>query len=141
VQCDKRNNYRRRVKEEKAAAVTQNGDEAAADGANPAPEGAVNGHTTQDDTERPAKKQKGEDGTATLPDADQLDDDDLNGEQDDGQNGGDDPDDDVEDDLIEDEDDADEQDEQDETMEEPTEDLEDRGELRDEALDDEPDSD
>ena len=85
TQCDKRNTYRRKVKEEKAAAAERSAPDAPDDpdtatGAN----GAVNGHAEGEgeDEDRPAKKFKAEDGSAVAPDANGLDDDEMDGDQD-----------------------------------------------------------
>jgi len=141
TQCDKRNTYRRKVKEEKAAVVPPGEGEGEAesnvtvDGVPEATNGATNGHAhVDDDDERPAKKFKGEGGEALAPDADLADDLDEDGQQD----GDDDVD---EDDGVDDVDDADEDEAQNESMDDPLDDME--AELRfesgDEALD-EPDS-
>ena len=84
VQCDKRNSYRHRVKQEKAAAAadvdaSKDGD----DGAEAAhlyaqTNGTGNGHLEADDeVGRPAKKQKGLDGAVVNVDGDDEDDDDA----------------------------------------------------------------
>ncbi|TKA82909.1 hypothetical protein B0A55_01160 [Friedmanniomyces simplex] len=91
VQCDKRNTYRRKVKEDKAAVVPEGGEggeitgEAAAAPGNGDTNGTANGHAPIDD-ERPAKKQKGETGDAVSPDQDAMDEDGPDDEQEDGQN-------------------------------------------------------
>ncbi|QIX01940.1 hypothetical protein AMS68_007457 [Peltaster fructicola] len=120
TQCDKRNSYRHRVKQEKAAAATTT---------------EPNGNAMDED--RPQKKQKGPEGDAILlsddgpydgpddgPDDDELIDAQLNAEE-----AADDSEEDIEDDVVDDV-------EEDEEVEEPLE----RGPVRDEALD-EPDSD
>lgn len=145
IQCDKRNAYRRKVKEEKAAATPQeNGEDAEAAPDAPGP-GASNGDPivlidpSSDAAERPAKKLKGETGEAMQPgdeevdDADEADNDDTEMNHD-----ADEQDEEAEDDEVDDEEDTDGSD--DDTMEDAQEEIEDRGELRDEALD-EPDSD
>ncbi|KAF2717573.1 histone-fold-containing protein [Polychaeton citri CBS 116435] len=147
TQCDKRNNYRRRVKEEKAAAVaTDEGtDETLQDvstmsnGIN----GMANGHQNGD--ERPAKKMRGQNGTV-VPGEDDTDMDDsfdVDGKQDDEDANSDDEDEGVDED---DEDDAEDGEDQDQTLEDRIED--DRGRSDDdddddddEALDDDDDSD
>lgn len=134
MQCDKRNSYRHRVKQEKAAAAadaTDKGENTALEGqAN----GDANGHVETDGAERPAKKLKGPDGVVvTTPGVGAEDDDvDDEGEDDEGE-------------------DADEEDGADETMEDADDDDEEeveedgengeRGEVRDEALDDGEESD
>ncbi|KAK0274044.1 hypothetical protein LTR35_011837 [Friedmanniomyces endolithicus] len=87
IQCDKRNTYRRKVKEDKVVVLTTGGEgEDAAGNATTAPangemNGATNGHAPNDD-ERPAKKQKGDTGDTVSPDQDAMNDDELE----DGQN-------------------------------------------------------
>ncbi|KAK1060968.1 hypothetical protein LTR74_011427 [Friedmanniomyces endolithicus] len=87
IQCDKRNTYRRKIKEDKVVAVTADGEGGDASGATAAApangetNGTPNGHAPDAD-ERPAKKQKGEAGGAVSPDQDAMNDDELE----DGQN-------------------------------------------------------
>jgi len=141
IQCDKRNSYRRKVKEEKAAQSANgeskdpsaNGDAANADDA------SANGHDDGEDGEdRPAKKMKRENGDAEAVDLDDADDEEGNGgvdlddhvdEDEEGEGG--------EDDDVED---VEEDDGHDETLDETMGEVDERGEERDEALD-EPDSD
>lgn len=83
VQCDKRNTYRRKVKEDKAAATApelgdDNQDGETAGGAN----GTMNGHINGEDADRPAKKFKADDGTAIAPNANGLEDE-MDGDHDD----------------------------------------------------------
>lgn len=145
IQCDKRNAYRRKVKEDKAAAAPQgNGDGAEAQPNVPGP-GATNGDPivlidpSSDAAERPAKKLKGETGEAIQPDDEDADDaeeaenDDTEMNQD-----ADEQEEEDEDDDVDDEEGSDGSD--DDQMEDAREEFEERGELRDEALD-EPDSD
>lgn len=80
MQCDKRNTYRRKVKEEKAAAAAKDGDDASvkegstAEGANEHANGQTNGHVEDDeDAERPFKKFKAQNGAAVAPDGDPMD--------------------------------------------------------------------
>ena len=146
AQCDKRNTYRRKIKEEKAAAaardVLEGGKEGedVTEGAN----GIVNGHVEGEDAERPVKKLKAEDGTAMAPDVDGTEDEEMDVDHEGDQ-------DDVEE-QQEDEDDEDGDDEDDDTDDQEIEvsgttldeaDLDgirvEPG-MRDEALDD-PDSD
>ncbi|KAI7233795.1 hypothetical protein KC330_g5187 [Hortaea werneckii] len=146
VQCDKRNTYRRKVKEEKKAGegTTENDIEASRDGEDVPITNGVNGHGETDDLERPMKKLKGEGGHAVALDADGLHDaDDLDGEPDADEQEIEDGDEDVGDEV---EDEAEEDEAQDETMEDH-DDVDDddddegsRTRSRDEALD-EPDSD
>ncbi|KAK5734843.1 hypothetical protein LTR17_008613 [Elasticomyces elasticus] len=94
IQCDKRNTYRRKVKEDKTPAESAGGEgeQTAADAvASPAVVADVdtNGHASPEDDERPAKKQKGETGDAVSPHADAMDEDGPDGEQDDGQDNAD----------------------------------------------------
>jgi DNA polymerase epsilon subunit 3 len=110
----------------------------------PAVNGSTNGHAETHDADRPAKKLKGDDGEAVAPDADAdvmeiADDVEEDGEQDGDEQ--DDQDDEGADDGAEDEDEEPEEEGQDETMDDPDEEAEERIGLRDEALDDEPDSD
>jgi hypothetical protein len=167
IQCDKRNNYRRKVKEEKAAAGPAGGTEGEGEGevdgrprsspqvlvppTSEGQEGASNGHMDGEERdgeggERPTKKLKGENGTVVPSDADM---DDRNDDpDDDGQDGPESADDDDEDD--DDDDDADElatdEDNSDDEMVTMEDALETQpqhevgGGMRDEALDD-PDSD
>jgi len=135
MQCDKRNTYRRKVKEEKAAAAPADGESEG-----PKDNGALtttNGHAAEVDDERPTKKFKGQSGEVVAPEPDAMDDADEDGQEDADENADEDEDDDVPDDDV---DDVDEDEVQDETMDEPGEEVDGRGELRDEALD-EPDSD
>ncbi len=87
IQCDKRNTYRRKIKEDKVVAVPADGEGGDATGATAAApangetNGTPNGHAPDAD-ERPAKKQKGEAGDAVSPDQDAMNDDELE----DGQN-------------------------------------------------------
>ena len=143
TQCDKRNTYRRKVKEEKAAAAAKDGTDAdvsmfSKDGetAKSAEDGAVNREGGDEDAERPAKKLKGENGSAAAPDmADDVDDEDGDDEQEAEEN-----DDDADEDGAEDDVPDEESDDEDQTMEDALEEQPDRSEMRDEALDD-PDSD
>ncbi|KAK5123102.1 hypothetical protein LTR85_003300 [Meristemomyces frigidus] len=142
TQCDKRNTYRRKVKEEKKAAdpVTEEGTAEPKEGEATQATNGTNGHveTEMDDADRPAKKLKGDAGQAVAPDADGLQDDEVDEEPD-----ADDHEDDEGDDDGADEDEIEEsegEEGQDQTMEDPADETEERGELRDEALD-EPDSD
>lgn len=146
IQCDKRNAYRRKVKEEKATAPSgENGEneDGSTDVGGP---GASNGDPivlidpSSDAAERPAKKLKGDDGEAVQADdedpddADEIENDDTEMNQD-----ADEQDEEAVDDDVDDEEGSDGSD--DEMMEDAREHLdEERGELRDEALD-EPDSD
>ncbi|EME50092.1 hypothetical protein DOTSEDRAFT_119071 [Dothistroma septosporum NZE10] len=146
IQCDKRNTYRRKVKEEKAKDAPKDGegDEEGVEGNTTengdvlaSANGAANGRADTEDGERPMKKLKGDGGAAFAPGADDADDEDI----------ADDPDADVNDDEEAADDDVeDDDDDEDQTMEDALEEQEpeveedERGELRDEALD-EPDSD
>ncbi|KAK4560320.1 hypothetical protein LTR86_005515 [Recurvomyces mirabilis] len=143
TQCDKRNTYRKRVKEEKTVTVVpgEGEGEQAADSTTPLANGTANGHATEDDAERPAKKVKGDAGLALPPDPDSVEDEDVDEANGDIPDDADDQEDEPEDDDVDQDDDAEDDDGQDETMEDPADQLEDRGELQDEALDDEPDSD
>ena len=143
IQCNKRNTYRRKVKEEKQANAQLDGDQGPTEGDMvEGMNGAVNGHANGDDEDRPLKKIKGEDGTAFVADVDELDDEDM----DDTQDAGLDEEEDHPADDEEDEGDDEGEDEEDED-EDPSEkvvdaDPEDEvavGGMRDEALDD-PDS-
>lgn len=140
TQCDKRNTYRRKVKEEKAAAVVKDADETPADGdTTTSINGGLNGHAEGDDADRPTKKLKGDDGSAFAPDPDGTEDEDIGAEEDDQENQHDDDD----DDQIDDEDDEaeDNADDRDAVMEDPdTVDAPLGRDMRDEALDD-PDDD
>ncbi|KAI7651456.1 hypothetical protein KC318_g15684, partial [Hortaea werneckii] len=146
VQCDKRNTYRRKVKEEKKAGegTTENDIEASRDGEDVPITNGINGYGETDDLERPMKKFKGEGGQAVAPNADGLHDaDDVDGEPDADEQEIEDGDEDAGDDV---EDEAEEDEAQDETMEDH-DDVDDddddegsRTRSRDEALD-EPDSD
>ncbi|KAK5114881.1 hypothetical protein LTR62_002039 [Meristemomyces frigidus] len=149
TQCDKRNNYRRKVKEDKASkappALDGEGnanDETEGEQQNiivsPAANGVSNGHASMDDTDRPTKKLKGDAGVAVPPDQNNLDEEDMDDTN--GADEADDQDDEVDDD-DEAEDEVDEDDGQDETMEDLSEQLEERGDPHDEALDEEPDTD
>lgn len=146
TQCDKRNTYRRKVKEEKAVAASREDGEPSneaetAEGAN----GTTNGHADTEDEDRPAKKFKAEDGTAMAPDANGLEEDEMDVEQDGEQ-------DDAVDQLEEDdrdddgdEEDGEEEDDDEEVDNEPVvlvdaDNVALGGDIRDEALDD-PDSD
>ncbi|SMQ46865.1 unnamed protein product [Zymoseptoria tritici ST99CH_3D7] len=142
IQCDKRNTYRKKVKEEKAAATQEGGEGGSKDG------GSTNGtnsdpivltdRTEPDDGgERPAKKMKGEGGEAVQADQDGDDADDDEGDDD---QDGDDQDDEGDDGGADSEVDEENDESGDDTMEDALEEIEERGELRDEALD-EPDSD
>ncbi|WPG99714.1 DNA polymerase epsilon subunit D [Acrodontium crateriforme] len=155
IQCDKRNTYRRKVKEEKAAAAGKDGASGQAGGEEDATmNGDANGHADVNDPERPIKKLKTDNGVAATPDADgnvggaeddenDHDVDDQDGDDDEAEDD-EDEDDDDDDDAEDDEDDVDDDETEaiDVTMEGPDddEDDEERGGLRDEALD-EPDSD
>ncbi|KAK5134980.1 hypothetical protein LTR08_005932 [Meristemomyces frigidus] len=141
VQCDKRNTYRRKVKEDKKVEEPIKGDgtEAPKDAETAEVTNGVNGHAQADDAERPAKKLKADAGHAVPTDGDGLRDADMEDEGDaeevvdgDGEEAD-------ESDEAE-EDGEDDEEGQDETMEEPVDEVEDRRESRDEALD-EPDSD
>lgn len=90
----------------------------------------------EDDSERPMKKFRAEDGAAVPRAAHDLDEEDVNGEPD-----ADDLDEEAAEDEVPDDEVEDVEDEEvlDETMDNPGEEPEERGELRDEALD-EPDS-
>ncbi|CZT22665.1 uncharacterized protein RCC_08370 [Ramularia collo-cygni] len=145
IQCDKRNAYRRKVKEEKAAATPGENDEGAEASTAVSGPGATNGDPIvlidhgSDAAERPAKKVKGDDGEALQPDEEDADDaDDVENDDTEMNQDADEQDDDAEDDDVDDEEGSDGSD--DEPMEDALEHLEERGELRDEALD-EPDSD
>ncbi|EME89177.1 uncharacterized protein MYCFIDRAFT_185572 [Pseudocercospora fijiensis CIRAD86] len=143
TQCDKRNTYRRKVKEEKAAAAAKDGTDAdvsmiSKDGeaAKSAEDGAVNHEGDDEDAGRPAKKLKGANGSAAAPQmSDDVDDDDGDDEQE-----AEDNDDDADEDGAEDDVPDEESDDGDQTMEDALEEQPDRRALRDEALDD-PDSD
>ncbi|EMD01184.1 hypothetical protein BAUCODRAFT_61755 [Baudoinia panamericana UAMH 10762] len=143
VQCDKRNTYRRKVKEEKAAAAaTGEHDEPSATEENDAQaaNGVANGHDALGDDERPVKKLKGGSGEAVAPGTYPADHEMF----DDGPSvDHDDPDEHDPDDDDEEEDEADDavnEDGEQEDAGDPVEDLNGRGEMQDEALD-EPDSD
>lgn len=121
MQCDKRNSYRHRVKQEKAAAV------------GPVDASVVSNGDAMDE-DRPQKKQKGPDGDAILlsddgPDDDELIDAQLHAEE--AADDSDDPEEDIDEDEVVDDVDEDE---------DVVEDTLERGPIRDEALD-EPDSD
>ena len=156
TQCDKRNTYRRRVKEEKAAAavvapssdgkegevgevVVIDGEVSTTNGTNG--EGDANGV----DAERLVKKRKVENGNAVPPEA-ELEEEDDDGDDEDGD--GDDEEEEEEDEDEEDDGRGEESDSAEgdsalvDRLEEDEEEVEDeeRGEMRDEALD-EPDSD
>lgn len=107
VQCDKRNTYRRKVKEEKAAAATvTEGDDASKDGdVMESTNGVLNGHDGGDDEDRPAKKLKAEDGSALAPGADGLNDDDMQDDPEEEQEVYEHQEEDEEDDDVDDEDD------------------------------------
>lgn len=143
IQCDKRNAYRRKVKEEKAAATpAENGEGTESSNAVAGP-GASNGDPivlidpSSDAAERPAKKLKGDDGEALQ--ADDEDPDDVENDDTEMNQDADEQDEEAEDDDVDDEEGSDGSD--DDPMEDAREHLdEERGELRDEALD-EPDSD
>lgn len=135
TQCDKRNTYRRKVKEEKAAAAAKDGDEPAQEeSAAEAINGQLNGHAEDEDMERPFKKFKAQDGAAVAPDADGMD------ETEDIIDNPDDEADDQQDDDVDDEDQAEDeaQDGGDEDADEDDErdDIAAAAGLRDEALDD-----
>ncbi len=123
MQCDKRNTYRRKVKEDKAASAPKDGEEGdttiedeTIEGANGA---ATNGHANGDDADRPTKKLKGDDGAAVAPDVDMEDEDDAGDEgQEDDQDEPDDGDD-VHDGDDDEESDGDEQDRSLEEIDEP----------------------
>ncbi|KAK5164968.1 uncharacterized protein LTR77_009633 [Saxophila tyrrhenica] len=108
MQCDKRNTYRRKVKEEKAAAAPKDDGDTTIEGeATAGANGATtNGHANGEEVDRPTKKLKGDDGAAVAPDADSMDDEDDDGQEDQQEDGDDQPDD-EEDDAEEDEDDDD----------------------------------
>ena len=145
TQCDKRNTYRRRVKEEKAASAPNEDGDAAADAVpsvialNGIGAAVTNGHEESGEGERPVKKFKGEAGLPVVADAEAGDDETFDDAQDNDDQAGDDEDDEVEDDEVED--DVQDDDGQDETMDDAAERLDEQpGGMRDEALDD-PDSD
>merc|ERR1712070_1055145 len=122
VQCDKRNTYRRKVKEEKKAGegTTENDIEASRDGEDLPITNGVNGHGETDDTERPMKKFKGEGGQAVAPDADGLHDaDDVDGEPDADEQELEDGDEDVGDEVDDDDDEGSRTRSRDEALEEP----------------------
>lgn len=86
IQSDKRNTYRRKVKEGKAATNTEEGEggEArtdAGEGVDDSGATFANGHADGDagegDVDRPTKKFKAEDGTAVNPDGDGGEDDSM----------------------------------------------------------------
>lgn len=127
------------MKEDKKAAEPsqEDGAEEPKDGEAAQPTNGVNGHDEVDDAERPAKKLKGEAGHAVAPEADGLQDGDADDEPDADDHEEDEGD---EEGADDEEEDSEEEEGQDETMEQPADEVEERGELRDEALD-EPDSD
>lgn len=146
IQCDKRNTYRRKVKEEKAKDAPKDGEgeeEGAAAGIAhdgevlPGANGTANGHADAEDGERPVKKLKGDAGVALAPAADDADDEDMADDQDADVNDDEEA---ADDDVEEDDDDDADQTMEDALEEQEPEDEDERGELRDEALD-EPDSD
>ncbi|KAI5369913.1 Putative transcription factor CBF/NF-Y/archaeal histone domain, histone-fold [Septoria linicola] len=149
TQCDKRNTYRRKVKADKDAAVEKEGGEGDTteigdtSGAPPASSPHTNGASAsnvEDDAARPAKKLKGEHGTAIKPGADDdMADDDGDDDEQDGNDQDEDDDDEAVDDEVPDEDES----EDDQPMEDALEEQEAEASGnrdRDEALDD-PDSD
>ena len=148
TQCDKRNTYRRKVKEEKAAAaVKESGEEAPKEGeTTEGANGTMNGHAETEDEngDRPVKKLKAEDGSALAPHDDSLEeDDDLDPDEDIRQVDNDSQLDPFDEDEADDEDADDDQEEDNEN--EPVvlvdaDNVAASGDLRDEALDD-PDSD
>lgn len=146
IQCDKRNAYRRKVKEDKAAAAPQeNGENAEALPGVPGA-GATNGDPillidpSSDAAERPAKKQKRETGESAQLDDEEADDaDDAENDDTEMNQEVEEQDEEVEEDDVDDEEASDGSDN--DVMEDAREELEEaRGELKDEALD-EPDSD
>ncbi|CAK1356131.1 DNA polymerase epsilon subunit D [Cercospora beticola] len=140
TQCDKRNTYRRKVKADKDAATdkpTGEGEtsEIAKDGeATAATTNGASNAGAEDETDRPAKKLKAENGAAVTPGGDEdMVDDDGDDEQD-----ANDQDDEEEDDEegAEDEVPDEEESEDDQPMEDALEEqVEDAGGIRDEALD------
>ena len=143
IQNNKRNTYRRKVKEEKQANAQLDDDQAPREGeAVEGMNGAVNGHANGDDEDRPVKKFKGEDGSALAPDVDELDDEDMDDTQDAGPDDEEDhavdDDEDEGDDEAEDEDDEDEDPSENVIHPDPNDEVA-VGSMRDEALDD-PDS-
>ncbi|KAF2209671.1 hypothetical protein CERZMDRAFT_69809 [Cercospora zeae-maydis SCOH1-5] len=140
TQCDKRNTYRRKVKADKDAATEKPTGEGGTSAS--AKDGEETGTATngtsnadaEDDTDRPAKKLKTENGAATLPSGDdEMGDDDGDDEQD-----ANDQDDDEEDEDEGAEDDVpdEEESEDDQPMEDALEEqVEVAGRIRDEALD------
>ena len=143
IQNNKRNTYRRKVKEEKQANAQLDDDQAPREGeAVEGMNGAVNGHANGDDEDRPVKKFKGEDGSALAPDVDGLDDEDMDDTQDAGPDDEEDhavdDDEDEGDDEAEDEDDEDEDPSENVIHPDPNDEVA-VGSMRDEALDD-PDS-
>lgn len=138
IQNNKRNTYRRKVKEEKQAASQLEGDQTAAEGElSEVTNGAVNGHVDVDDEDRPVKKFKGEDGSAMALDADDLEDEDMEDDHDDAGDE-DDPADGEEEDGVDDEpeDEEDEEEEPSGHVELIDDDEVAVGGMRDEALDD-----
>ena len=146
MQSDKRNTYRRKIKEEKAITT---GTEADANGDNgskdksttDATNGDASAHTDGEDAERPFKKFKAQNGAALAPDADGVDEteetiDDQDGDVDETME--DDADDDEQADDAEVEDEEEEEDE--DADDDDRDDLAAAAGLRDEALD-EPGSD
>ncbi|KAK3099041.1 hypothetical protein LTR53_019204, partial [Teratosphaeriaceae sp. CCFEE 6253] len=79
IQCDKRNTYRRKVKEDKVTIAPDGGEgeEVPAETAKAPANGtdAANGHADDDDAERPAKKLRGDDGSALAPGQDDMEED------------------------------------------------------------------
>lgn len=128
VQCDKRNTYRRKVREEqlaqKAAAAKE-----ALEGA--APEGEKKMEDMTEDGERAAKKVRVEGGEAVAVD-DGDDDDDADMDQGEDEHEDDENEDDAEDDDVEDED-VDDTHPEDQLVEDPLEEREEEG-VGDEAL-------
>ena len=140
MQCDKRNTYRKKVKEEKAAAAPKDGDEttkegSAEEGADGQLNGELNGHANDDeDMERPFKKFKAQNGAAVAPDADGMDE-----TEETIDNQEDDVDDQQDDDVEEDEqveDDPEDDGEDEEADDDDRDDIAAAAGVRDEALDD-----
>lgn len=106
MQCDKRNTYRHRVKQEKAAAaqVAREDESAALAEEASAANGLSNGHAetiaTDENGDRPTKKIKGAEGLVIIPSDGVDEDDDMDDDQPD-----DEEDDDAVDDEVDDEDD------------------------------------
>lgn len=129
VQCDKRNTYRRKVKEEqlaqKAAAAKE-----ALEGA--APEGEKKPEAADEDGERAAKKVRVEGGEAVAVGEEDDDDVDMDHDQGEDEQDDDENEEDVEDDDAEEED-ADDAHPEDQLVEDPLEEREEEG-VGDEAL-------